>query len=243
MTRRHWSGVTLRAGGDDAADAVQARRCRGAAAAGADLDAELRRPAEQRAASGTTSVVPGIAPSKTSPVRPSIVMTSPGTSVRSPITTRSADHDHAGRPDHGRDPPAAGDDRGVARQAATRREDAGRPGHAVDVVGRRLGPDEDRGRAVGRGGLGGLRARSTIAAARHPRRGRQAGDQRQDELLRGARRRRRVGEQRAHPLDGLGPGQRERLVLGHVDRDPQRRLPGCACRPGPGASRAGPPRS
>ena len=43
-------------------------------------------------------------------------------------------------------------------------------------------------------------------------------------LLRLLDARRRVGEQRRDPLDGLRARQRERRVLGHVDRDPQRRL-------------------
>ena len=119
-------------------------------------------------ASGTISVVPGIVPSNTSPELPSIVMTSPAS--QDPV----ADDDLAvadldpGRADDGRDPPAAGHDRGVARQAAARRQDPGRPGHPVDVVGRGLGPDEDRrpsrlGRFLGSLGAGDDRA------ARHPR--------------------------------------------------------------------------
>ncbi len=38
------------------------------------------------------------------------------------------------------------------------------------------------------------------------------------------RRARRIGEDRPDPLDGLGAGQREGRVLGHVDGDPQRGL-------------------
>ena len=104
----------------------------------------------------------------------------------------------ARRPDHRGDPPAARDDRGVARETAARRQDPGRAGHPVDVVGRGLGTDQDRGLAGLGGGLGRLGARDD-RPGRHPRRGRQAGDERQHQAAPGARGGRRIGEQRRAP--------------------------------------------
>ena len=92
----------------------------------------------------------------------------------------------------------------------------------MDVVRRGLGPNEDGGRAVGRGrwAASGVVAIPPLAIPGEAGRPVTSGRTRP---LRGARGRRRVGEQRAHPLDGLAAGQREGRVLGHVDRDPQRR--------------------
>ncbi len=50
---------------------------------------------------------------------------------------------HLAGADDGRDPPAAGDDRGVAHHAAAGGEDAARRLHAEHVVGRGLGTHED----------------------------------------------------------------------------------------------------
>ena len=121
------------------------RRVGGLSRLGADRRSRARRPSRAASrASGTTSVVPGMTPSKTSPVRPSIVMTSPARGSGRRTRPRRRETSMPGRPDDRRDPPAAGDDRGVAGQPAAGRQDAGRRGHPVDVVGRGLGPDEDR---------------------------------------------------------------------------------------------------
>ena len=61
-------------------------------------------------------------------------------------------------------------------------------------------------------------------AAGHPGRGRQPGDERQDGAAAGARDRSADGRAAGDPLDRFRARERERLVLGHVDGDPERGL-------------------
>ena len=74
-----------------------------------------------------------------------------------------------------------------------------------------------------RGRLDGGFGRRGDLAAGGPRRGRQPGDQRSEEAA-PARRAWAGRRAAADAFHGLGPRQRERLVLRHVDRDPQRGL-------------------
>ena len=100
-----------------------------------DLDPELVRPGEQRPCLGHD-----LGRARDRPVED----LAGGAIDRDDVTgieDAVADDDPAvadldpGRTDDGGDPPASGDDRGVARQAAARGQDAGRAGHPVDVIG------------------------------------------------------------------------------------------------------------
>ncbi len=138
--------------------------------------------------------------------------------------------DHARRPDHGRDPPAARDDRGVAHEPAGAGQDAGGPAHAVHVVGRGLGADEDDP-APGVGGGDGSLGREDDLAPGDARRGRETGRQRGPRVGAPGHGRRRVGEDLRHPPHGLLARQRERRVLGHLEGHPQGGLWGALAHP------------
>ena len=101
----------------------------------------------------------GTAPWITRPRLPSIEISSPSDTVVPFTANRRADSVDAKRLDaaHARLPHAARDDGGVRRHAAVGREHALRLDHAVDVVRRRLPPDEDHrlaGPAARLGGVG-----------------------------------------------------------------------------------------
>ena len=117
-------------------------------------------------------------PRYTLPVLPSIVISSPASQHRAaPMRTASPSMCDLAGADDGRDPPPAGDDRGVADHAAAGGEDAARRLHAEHVVGRGLGTHEDHRLAA----VAGLHRRvggehdAPLAA---PGRGRQAGGDR-----------------------------------------------------------------
>ena len=90
--------------------------------------------ASRTTASGTTSWVPGMVPSKTSPVSPSMVMTSPARSARSPMRTRRR-RPRCPRPRRRRGSPSR--EPRQPRGSPSRRGTSGsrRPGHPVNVVG------------------------------------------------------------------------------------------------------------
>ena len=178
------------------------------------------------AASGTTSVVPGIDAVEDlagAAVDRDDVARLQRSARRS--TTRPSRTSIAGRPDDRRDAPAAGDDRGMAGEAAAGRQDPGRPGHPVDVVGRGLGPDEDRRPARPRPTPAAASGSSTIGPLAMP------GDAGSPVASGGRRRCADAGEPSA---GGRGARRRARrprardsgnaVVLGHVDGDPERRL-------------------
>ncbi len=161
-----------------------------------------RAQARSVAASGTTVAVPAAAPANTSPVPPSIVIVSP--CGQRPVADGHAPlaEDHPGRADDGRDPPAARDDGGVAGEPAGGGQDPRRPGHAVDVVGRGLGADQDDGPA-GLGGLDrGLGRRHDLAAG-HTGRRREPGREDRAGVAALGHHRRRVRQDRRDAADRL----------------------------------------
>ena len=91
----------------------------------------------------------GTAPLITRPRLPSIEISSPSDTVVPLMANRRSAASICKRLDaaHARLAHPAGDDRGVRRHAAVGREHALRLDHAVDVVRRRLPPDEDHGLA------------------------------------------------------------------------------------------------
>ena len=92
-----------------------------------------------------SGVITATSPTTISPDVPEIEMTSPSCTVTPPATNclrREIDHHGLGAADRGL-AHAARDDRRVRHETAARREDALGRDHAVQVVGRRLGPHED----------------------------------------------------------------------------------------------------
>ena len=121
---------------------------------------------------------------------------------------------------HARLAHAAGDDRRVRGHAAVRGEDAARVDEAVDVVGRRLPPDEQHGLALATARLGEVRVEHDRAGRRsrgrvEPRRdhvdGRVRVDHRVEQLVELAG---------VDARDGLLA--RDEVLLGHLGGDPER---------------------
>ncbi len=182
------------------------------------------------------------APTKTSPVVPSIVIASPTCQPPTADFDRVLPHRHCRRPDHRRDAPAARDHRSVAGQAAGRGQDAARAG----MPWTSSGEVSARTRMTGRPGVcarhGGLGRRDDFAGSDTRRRA-EANGQRRSGVTRPAGSARRIGQD-ARRHDARPP----RARAGIRDRRPSRaqraaRPAGCACRCGTGAATTGRRRS
>ena len=198
------------------------QRLDGSAAAHLDgrRDPQLPRPPEQHPRLGHDLRSPETAPSKTSPVAPSIEITSPSSRRRPPIDDPVADH-HLGRPDDRRDAPPARDDRGVAREPPCDVSTPGRPAipttSSGEVSARTRITATRRRRASRR-----LRRHDDRPARDAGRRPQPGGDRRG--RLPGVREDRGGRRGCGDPPDRLLTRQRERRVLRHLDRHPQCRL-------------------
>ena len=181
-----------------------------------------RRPSRAGSAPpGRPRSTPGSRPRRPRRSSPSIVMTSPARSVRSPTTTRPS----------WTSSPAAPTTAGMPQPRATTAAWLARPPRAVRIPAARAIPWTSSGEVSARtrivGGPASAAAWAASGSSRSGRwrsRARPAARSRAARLDRCSQARRAVGgwaRSGSDPLDRLGPGQRERRVLGHVDRDPE----------------------
>ena len=181
----------------------------------------------------------GSSPTKTSPVKPSIVMTSPSFTVVPLAVKACADASifTASAPQTAGMPRPANDG-GVRVGPARRGQDALRRDHAVVVVRRRLAPDQDHLVAVPRPRLGIVRGEHDLADRGAGRRVQAAGE-----------RVRPVGLHATLEQLRVGSGRRSSAVSSSINPPPACRTPSptrrtpFACRRASAGSRACPSRS